>query len=74
METTGRCGAALRRGAALLREAPGRVDGFNVLCAGVLRGRVAVVTADRQLADRSRQRGAEVVSPLRFLARCEPGA
>ena len=37
-------------------------------------GRVAVVTADRQLADRSRHRGAEVVSPLRFLARCEPGA
>jgi predicted RNA-binding protein with PIN domain len=34
--------------------------------------RVAVVTADRQLAGRARHRGAEVVSPLRFLARCEP--
>jgi predicted RNA-binding protein with PIN domain len=36
------------------------------------RGRVAVVTADRQLAGRARHRGAEIVSPLRFLARCEP--
>jgi predicted RNA-binding protein with PIN domain len=35
-------------------------------------GRVAVVTADRQLAGRARHRGAEVVPPLRFLARCEP--
>jgi predicted RNA-binding protein with PIN domain len=35
-------------------------------------GRVAVVTADRQLAGRARHRGAEIVSPLRFLARCEP--
>jgi hypothetical protein len=34
--------------------------------------RVPVVTADRQLAGRARHRGAEVVSPLRFLARCEP--
>jgi predicted RNA-binding protein with PIN domain len=34
--------------------------------------RVTVVTADRQLAGRARHRGAEVVSPLRFLARCEP--
>jgi predicted RNA-binding protein with PIN domain len=33
--------------------------------------RVAVVTADRQLAGRARHRGAEVVPPLRFLARCE---
>ncbi len=33
-------------------------------------GRVAVVTADRQLAGRARHRGAEIVSPLRFLARC----
>ena len=29
-----------------------------------------VVTADRQLAGRARHRGAEVVSPLAFLARC----
>jgi predicted RNA-binding protein with PIN domain len=34
--------------------------------------RVTVVTADRQLAGRARHRGAEVVSPLRFLARCDP--
>ena len=34
--------------------------------------RVAVVTADRRLAGRARHRGAEVVPPLRFLARC-PG-
>jgi len=34
--------------------------------------RVAVVTADRQLAGRARHRGAQVVPPLRFLARCEP--
>ena len=32
---------------------------------------VCVVTSDRQLADRARRRGAEVVSPRRFLARCE---
>ena len=32
--------------------------------------RVAVVTADRQLAGRARHRGAEVIPPLRFLARC----
>jgi len=32
--------------------------------------RVAVVTADRQLAGRVRHRGAEVVPPLRILARC----
>ena len=31
---------------------------------------VCVVTSDRQLADRARRRGAEVVSPRRFLARC----
>jgi predicted RNA-binding protein with PIN domain len=36
-------------------------------------GRVAVVTADRQLAGRARHRGAEVVPPLRFLARCGAG-
>jgi predicted RNA-binding protein with PIN domain len=34
--------------------------------------RVAVVTADRQLAGRARRRGAAVLSPLRFLARCGP--
>src|SRR5262245_10137450 len=34
--------------------------------------RIAVVTADRQLAGRARHRGAEVVAPLRFLSRCEP--
>ena len=33
-------------------------------------GSVVVVTADRQLADRARQRGARVVSPRAFLARC----
>lgn len=32
--------------------------------------RVAVVTADRRLAARSRHRGAQVVSPAAFLARC----
>jgi len=32
--------------------------------------RVVVVTADRQLADRARHRGAQVVSPRAFLARC----
>jgi predicted RNA-binding protein with PIN domain len=31
---------------------------------------LAVVTADRQLAGRTRQRGARVVSPAEFLARC----
>jgi predicted RNA-binding protein with PIN domain len=31
---------------------------------------VVVVTADRQLADRARHRGARVVSPRVFLARC----
>ena len=31
---------------------------------------VVVVTADRQLADRARHRGARVVSPRAFLARC----
>jgi predicted RNA-binding protein with PIN domain len=31
---------------------------------------VVVVTADRQLADRARHRGARVVSPRTFLARC----
>jgi len=34
--------------------------------------RVVVVTADRQLADRARHRGAQVVSPRAFLARCAP--
>ena len=33
-------------------------------------GRVAVVTADRQLADRARHRGAQVVAPRVFLERC----
>jgi|GEM_PF-745969 len=32
--------------------------------------RVAVVTADRQVAGRARSRGAKVVSPRAFLARC----
>ncbi len=32
--------------------------------------RVAVVTRDRRLADRARHRGARVVSPRDFLARC----
>src|SRR5262245_9309222 len=36
--------------------------------------RVVIVTADRQLADRARHRGAKVVSPRAFLARCEEGA
>jgi len=31
---------------------------------------VTVVTADRQLADRARHHGAEIVSPSRFAARC----
>lgn len=31
---------------------------------------VVIVTADRQLADRARHRGARVVSPRAFLARC----
>lgn len=31
---------------------------------------VCVVTSDRELADRARRRGAEVLSPRRFLARC----
>ena len=31
---------------------------------------VALVTADRQLAARARQRGVEVVAPAAFLARC----
>ncbi len=33
-------------------------------------GSVCVVTGDRQLADRARRRGAEVLSPRCFLARC----
>jgi hypothetical protein len=38
-------------------------------------GEVAVVTADRRLADRARARGARVISPQAFLARCRrPGA
>jgi hypothetical protein len=36
--------------------------------------RVAVVTADRRLADRLRDRGAQVVSPSAFAARCRGGA
>jgi predicted RNA-binding protein with PIN domain len=32
--------------------------------------RVVVVTADRQLADRARHRGAQVVAPRSFLSRC----
>jgi predicted RNA-binding protein with PIN domain len=32
--------------------------------------RIAVVTADRQIADRARSRGAQIVSPTDFLARC----
>lgn len=41
--------------------------------------RIRVVTADRSLAERARRRGAEVVAPREFLARCEgppldPGA
>lgn len=35
---------------------------------------VVVVTADRQLADRARHRGARVVSPRAFLARCASDA
>lgn len=34
-------------------------------------GELAVVTADRQVRERSRHRGARVVSPLAFLARCD---
>ena len=33
-------------------------------------GRIAVVTADRKLADRARHRGAQVFSPREFLERC----
>ena len=33
-------------------------------------GEVAVVTADRRLAERARRRGAAIVSPAAFLARC----
>jgi rRNA-processing protein FCF1 len=32
--------------------------------------RIAVVTADKQLADRARHRGARVYSPRAFLDRC----
>ena len=35
---------------------------------------VAIVTADRQLADRARHRGARVVPPAAFLARCRSEA
>jgi hypothetical protein len=35
---------------------------------------LAVVTADRAVADRARHRGAQVVSPRSFLARCDRGA
>ncbi len=34
-------------------------------------GEIAVVTADRKVADRARHRGARVYSPRDFLARCE---
>jgi hypothetical protein len=34
-------------------------------------GRIAIVTADRKVADRARHRGARVYSPHDFLARCE---
>jgi hypothetical protein len=34
------------------------------------RGQATVVTADRRLASRARHRGAQVVAPLAFLARC----
>ena len=34
------------------------------------RERVALVTADRRLAERARRRGARVVAPAAFLARC----
>lgn len=37
-------------------------------------GAIAVVTADRQVRDRCRHRGAQVVSPLVFLARCDRSA
>jgi uncharacterized protein YaiI (UPF0178 family) len=33
---------------------------------------IVVVTADRQVADRARHRGARVVSPRAFLERCGP--
>jgi len=33
-------------------------------------GRIAVVTADRQLADRARHRGARVIGPIAFRERC----
>jgi predicted RNA-binding protein with PIN domain len=33
---------------------------------------IAVVTADRSVADRARHRGARVVAPAAFLARCGP--
>jgi len=36
--------------------------------------RVVVVTADRQLADRARHRGAQIVAPGAFLERCSPKA
>ncbi len=35
---------------------------------------IVVVTADRQLADRARHRGARIVSPRVFLARCAAAA
>jgi predicted RNA-binding protein with PIN domain len=35
---------------------------------------LAVVTADRSVADRARHRGAQVVSPRGFLARCNPAS
>ncbi|MBW2290344.1 MAG: NYN domain-containing protein [Deltaproteobacteria bacterium] len=34
-------------------------------------GRIAIVTADRKVADRARHRGARVYSPRDFLSRCE---
>ena len=34
-------------------------------------GRIVIVTADRQLADRARHRGARIVAPREFLDRCQ---
>lgn len=36
--------------------------------------RIAVVTADRQVAERARHRGARVVGPIAFRERCSRGA
>jgi predicted RNA-binding protein with PIN domain len=37
-------------------------------------GRIAVVTGDRQVQGRARHRGAQVIAPLAFLARCDRSA